>query len=375
MVSATRFVTFVFGATWVAFVATSTGVGCKNGEYDGSFDGSADGASGAAFSRVVQPDKTEIIASTDGAFDVTFGPGTFAKPTTITITTAGERTLDTGLIVPIYAVSADQQPAKFFQVSFHGSDNLSGGQQDRALVPALSTAAGVFTPLAIDGTPNGSTGSQTFWGLGQTFGTYSLAYITGIQSHGFPDTPTSCTGQCCHPMNGNQQLVGFGGGCFCTGEPDFACFLQHCSDLAGPAARCAAIGAANNVGSVDCKPFGVGNCPGPGCPSYSGFCGNGGAGGTNNFSTCCITNKNSGSCVNNTTCSGFSARCTANTNCPANTKCCVFDTESYCAADCPAAQVACASSADCTDAGADGGTCSGGGCPVAVCGTPPGLCK
>ena len=331
--------TIVFGATLVAFAATSLSVGCKNGAYDGSYDGSFDSGSGSTFSRVVQPEKSEIVTSTDGVFDVTFGPGTFAKPATITIASAGEQTLDTGLIVPIFAVSSDQPAANFFQVSFHGVGN-SGGQPDRVLVPTLSTA-GSFIPLAMGGTPTGSTGSQTYWGLGETFGTYSLAYLSGTQSRSFTDTPTSCTGQCCHPRNGNQQLVGVSGGCFCNGEPDLPCYLEHCGDLAGPAARCGAIGAANNIGSVACKPFGAGNCPGGGCPSYAGMCGNGGGGGPNNFSTCCVINKNSGTCVTNTTCAGFAARCTADTNCPGSTACCVFEDESYCAADCPAAQRAC----------------------------------
>jgi hypothetical protein len=376
-VGATRFVTFAFGATLVAFAATSLAVGCTNGDYDGSYDGSFDGGSGGngnTFSRVVQPETTATVASADGVFDVTFAPGTLAKPATITITSAGEQTLDTGLVVPIFAVSSDQPAMKFFQVSFHGSGNVGGGQPDRVLVPTLSSA-GAFTPLAVGGTPNGSTGGQTYWGLAQTFGTYSLAYVSGLQSRGFADTPTSCTGRCCRPMSGNQQLVGFSSGCFCNGEPDLACYLQHCSDLAGPAARCAAIGASSNLGSVACKPFGAGNCPGGGCPGYAGICGNGGGGGTNNFNTCCVVNKNSGTCVSNTTCAGFSARCTADTNCPASTTCCVFETESYCAADCPAAQRACSSNADCTDAGADGGACQGGACPVAVCGTPPGFCR
>lgn len=366
----------VFGATLVVIAATSLVIGCKNGDYDGSYDGSFDGgasADGSTVSRVVQPDKTETVASADGVIDVTFGPGTFAQPATITITAAGEKTLDTGLIVPIFIVSADKTPTKFFQVSFHGAGNANGGQPDRVLVPTFG-AAGAFTPLAIAGTPSTGGSNSTFWGLTSAFGTYSLAYVSGSQTRSFAETTSSCTGQCCHPTNGGQ-VVGFNGGCFCSTEPDLACFLAHCTDLAGPAARCSAIGASNNVGSVDCRPFGATNCPGPGCPGYSGTCGNGGGGGgMNNFNDCCVINKNSGSCVMGS-CPGFSARCTANTACPLNTKCCVFETESYCAADCPEAQRACSSNADCTDAGADGGTCQGGGCPVAVCGTPPGLCK
>ena len=52
-----------------------------------------------------------VAKSVDGVFVVTFGPGTFAGPTTITITAAGEKTLETGLVVPVYAVAADKEPA------------------------------------------------------------------------------------------------------------------------------------------------------------------------------------------------------------------------------------------------------------------------
>ena len=376
-----RFVTVVCGATLFAAAATATAAGCKHGDYDGSFDGSFDAGAtvdGSAVSRVVQPDKMETVASGDAVIDVTFAPGTFTQPATITITSMGEQTLDTGLIVPIYGVSADKEPAKFFQVSFHGAATLNGGQQDRALVPALETA-GTFKPLPIAGTPSIGGSNQTLWGLSKTFGTYSLAYVTGTQMGGFAENAASCTAQCCH-QNGSQ-VIGFGGGCYCSSAPDLACFLEHCGDIAASAARCTAIAASNNAGNVNCEPFGVTNCPGnPGCMgAYQGMCGPGGTtgGGGNNSNTCCIINKNSGSCVP-ATCAGFSARCTANTACPVNTKCCVFETESYCAADCPEAQRACASNADCGDAGAGtdgGGTCQGGGCPVGVCGTPPVLCK
>lgn len=370
-------------AALVAAAAGMTAAGCKHGDYDGSFDGSFDGGAtvdGSTSMRVVQPDKTETVASTDGVIDVTFGPGTFAQPATITITSAGEQTLDTGLIVPIYVVSADKEPAKFFQVSFHGSGSVNGGQQDRVLVPALSTA-GTFTALAMAGAPANVAGpTQTYWGLTNTFGTYSLAWVTGAQAGTFADNATSCTAQCCHPSGGLSQVVGHSGGCVCSSGPDLACFLAHCSDIAAAGARCSAIAASNNAGTVNCAPFGVMNCPGnPGCPgSFSGLCGTGGGGGGGStVQTCCITNKNTGTC-STSTCPGFSARCVASTFCPGTTKCCVFETESYCADDCPEAQRACASNMDCADAGAGadgGGTCSGGVCPVAVCGTPPSLCK
>ena len=379
---ALRFVTVVGAATLFAAAATATAVGCKHGDYDGSFDGSFDAGptvvDGSTSMRVVQPDKTETVSSSDAVIDVTFGPGTFAQPATITITSAGEQTIDTGLIVPIYVVSSDKEPAKFFQVSFHGNGNGNGGQVDRTLVPALSVA-GSFTALAITGTPANVGGpTQTFWGLTKTFGTYSLASVTGVQQGSFADNAASCTAQCCHPANG-APLVGYSGGCFCASGPDLACFLEHCSDIAASGARCSAIAASNTIGGVNCAPFGTSNCPGPGCSgNFTGMCGTGGGSvGGSTVQTCCIQNKNSGTC-STSACPGFSARCGASTICPLNTKCCVFETESYCAADCPEAQRACSSDSDCADAGpgADGGgTCQGGACPVAVCGTPPSLCK
>jgi hypothetical protein len=225
----------------------------------------------------------------------------------------------------------------------------------------------------IAGTQNGGGSSNTFWGLAKTFGIFSLTAVASAQNGGFADTATSCTGRCCGMTNG-AGVSGLPGGCFCSSGPNLACFLEHCADLDAPAARCSAIGAANSAGSVDCRPFAAANCPGPGCPNYQGMCGNGGGGGGNNFNVCCVINKNSGSCVNGT-CPGYAARCTANTACPLGTSCCVFENESYCAKDCPAAQRACATNAECTDAGADAGTCQGGGCPVAVCGKPPALCQ
>ena len=377
----------IVGALFAAATAL-TAAGCKHGDYDGSFDGSFDGGPSAngTVSRVVQPGITETVSSADSVLDVTFGAGTFAQPATITITAAGERTLGTGLIVPIYVVSSDQNPTKFFQVKFNGMGVQSGGP-DNALAPSLSTAGGdagpgaaAFTPLQISGGPNGSGGQANgmFWGLTTTFGTFSLDTIMGAQSGAFAENAASCTAQCCHVTNG-QQMAGFTGGCYCPTNPDLACFLQHCTDLAGPAARCTEIAASNNGFAVDCKPFGASNCPGPGCNgSYPGTCNTGGTGGGVNQSSCCVT-PGIGTCAQQT-CPGFSARCTEKTFCPGNTKCCVFETESYCTADCPAAQRACATTADCVDggvvAGADGGvTCQGGGCPVGRCGAPPGMCQ
>ena len=359
----------IAGATIAALGA------CKSGDYDGSFDGGVDGgasADGSTASRVVQPDKSETVASADGVIDVTFGAGTFAAAATITITAAGEQTLDTGLIVPIYVVAADKVPAKFFQVTLHGSGNANGGGNERVLVPARQSD-GAYVPLQMAGAPTVTGGpTSTFWGLTKTFGTFSLAYVTNIQVSSFPEIPTSCTGQCCPAMN-NSQVSGFANGCFCPSSPNLGCFLEHCTDLEAPAARCAALAAASSTGSVECKPFNANCQTGGGCGGYAGSCGNGGSGGPNNFNACCVVG-NGGNCVPSV-CSGFAARCTKDTPCPAGSQCCVFESESYCAKDCPAAQRACGTNADCTDAGPDGGTCQGGRCPVGVCGTLPAGCR
>ena len=373
-----RLLAFVVGASVVAGATIASLVACKSGDYDGSYDGGVDGGSsvnGTTASRVVAPDKTETVNSADGVVDVMFGAGTFAAPATITITWAGEQTLDTtGLIVPIYVVAADKEPTKFFQVSFHGNGNIGGGGNDRAIVPALQSG-GAFNPLPISGTQNPGGGTNgTFWGLTKTFGTFSLAYVNNIKTSSFADTATSCTGQCCPAVNG-AQLTGSPSGCFCSTGPNLACFLEHCADLEAPAARCSAIAATNNTISVECKPFNANCQTGGGCAGYAGTCGNGGGGGSNNYNACCIINNNSGMCTGLGPCTGFAARCTASTPCPPDTQCCVFENESYCAKDCPAAQRACSIDAQCADAGADAGKCQGGACPVGVCGTPPVRCR
>jgi hypothetical protein len=348
-------------------------VACKSGDYDGSYDGSFDGGAavdGSTTSRVVQPGQPDNVTSSDGVLTVSFGAGTFATPATISITSAGEQTVD-GLVVPIYVIAADLEPTRFFQVTFSGNGNANGGISDRAIAPAL-LANGTFKPLAIVGNANVGGSTSTYWGLTKTLGTFSLAYVNNVQTSSFAESATSCTGQCCSPGNGTQ-VAGSPSGCYCPTGPNLNCFLEHCADLAEPAARCTAIAAANNSGSVECKPFNANCQTGGGCGGYAGFCGNGGGGGPNNYNACCVV-SNSGMC-NPGTCTGFAARCTKDTPCPVDTQCCVFESESYCAKDCPTAQRACAKDADCTDAGADAGTCQGGRCPVGLCGSPPKGCR
>jgi hypothetical protein len=375
-VSGVRILGFVLGAAVVASAAIASLVACKNGDYDGSYDGSFDGgtaAAGTTSSTVLKPDALETARSADGVFVVTFGPGTFAGPTTITITSAGEKTLETGLVVPLYTVAADKAPAKFFQVSFFGSGNANGGSG--VLAPALQGAGG-DTPLAVAGAPTSMTGSSSYWGLTRTLGTFTLAYLKDVQTATFAETKTSCTGQCLKPLN-NAQVSGSPSGCFAASEANLTCFLEHCADLEAPAARCAALAAASSAPGIDCKPF-AGSCStGPGCSGFTGICGGTTGGGTNNFSACCVTSSNRN--CSPMACDGFAARCTTDAACPSGTQCCVFESESYCAKDCPAAQHACTKDAECTDAGADagadGGACQGGKCPVGVCGTLPVACR
>lgn len=368
---------FFFVTSIVAGTSAATVGACHHGDYDGSYDGSYDSgaaADGSTRSSVVQP-SGGTAESPDRALEVTFAPGTFAAPATITITTAGEQTIDFGLVVPIYLVTADQAPSKFFQVAFNGNGNGGGGTNDNALAPALQSAAG-YKPLAIAGTSTMSGGSgQVYWGLTKTFGTFSLFWITGTSRSMFTEVQGSCTATCC-PTN-NSSVSGSASGCYCPSGPDLNCFLTHCPDLEAPAARCAALAAANNSGAVECLPFKANCQAGSACMGYSGTCGNGtpGVGGPNNYNACCVT-RNGGSCAQNMACLGFAARCTKSTPCPADTKCCVFESESYCAKDCPAAQLACDMDSQCADGGAaDAGTCQGGRCPVGVCGTPPMGCR
>lgn len=369
---APRGVTIVLGSALVAAAALASLDGCKNGEYDGSYDGSFDGGSqdGSAVSRTVAPEKVEVVTSTDGVFDVTFAAGTFSAPAKITITSRGERTLDTGLIVPIYEVAADQTPAKTFQVVFHGAGNLSGSPDLKLPLAALESG-GSFAALSIVGSSNGgNTGS--FWGLTKVMGTFSLAVPATSLSTTFAEVNGSCTARCC-AQNGNG-VTAFAGGCYCASGPDLACFLA-CTDLDGAAARCTNLAASASFGNVDCRPLGATSCPGPGCNGYPGNCLKSIGPMNSSAPVCCVNGKNAASCATSPQiCPGFAARCTAASPCPSGTTCCVFDAESYCAASCPAGRRACATNADCSDAGADGGSCQGRSCPVGVCGTPPALC-
>lgn len=364
---------FVTGAWVVAGATIATLVACKSGDYDGSYAGSIDGGGsvdGGSTSSLVPPGQPVSVTSSDGVLSVSFGADTFATAATITITSAGEQAVE-GLVVPIYVIAADKEPTKFFQVTFSGEGNPTGGMNDRAIAPAMLDG-GTFKPLAIVGNANvGGGASSAYWGLTKTLGTFSLAYVHGLQTSSFAESATTCTAQCGSPSNGSQ-VSGSPSGCFCPTGPNLACFLEHCPDLEAPAARCSAIAAANNKGSVQCGSF---NCQtgGGGGSQCFGACGNGGGGGPNNYSACCVLGGG-GSCDVGT-CTGFAARCTKNTACPVDTQCCVFASESYCAKDCPAAQRACATNADCTDAGADAGTCQGGKCPMGLCGAPPERCR
>ena len=316
----------------------------------------------------MQPDQPDNVSSSDGVLTVSFGAGSFATPATITITTAGEQTLGAGLVVPIYVVAADREPTNFFQVSMIGNGNAVGGMSDRVLVTTL-LSEGTYKPLPIVGNANNMGGSASaYWGLTKSFGTFSLAFVIGTQSSSFPESSASCTAQCCRTMN-STQLSTTPSGCYCPAEADLNCFLEHCASLDAPATRCMEI-AAEKTGKFDCKPLGFN------CQTGGGSCNSCSTGGPSNNSACCLPNNGGGgpSC-DVATCQVFSTRCTKETPCPGGTQCCVFESESYCAKDCPPAQLACAKNADCTDAGADAGTCQGGKCPVGLCGAAPEKCR
>jgi hypothetical protein len=371
----------IFASATIGPGVFALALSCSHGDYDGSYQGGFDGGAGeggtVAIERVVQPGTGESLATANNVFEVTIAAGTFTSPATVTISTRAERTLDNGLIVPVFEVRATQDPKKPIQIVFHGAGQQGGGSpsNDRSPMPAIQSGT-TFSPLPMVGSSNGNqTGS--YWGLSKTFGTFSLALVTGVTAGAFVDTPSTCTAACCGSKGATTS--GFKGGCYCGSAPDHACFLEHCPDLDLAAERCTGIAVSTAFGDLTCKAFGA-QCPGSGCGDYpnNGFCttGSAGMGMGSSPQPCCVTPGKHGKCVNSPQlCAGFAARCTTANHCPTGTSCCVFDNESYCAKDCPPDKRACNDNAECADAGADGGSCQGGGCPVGVCGTLPAGCR
>jgi hypothetical protein len=354
---------FISGTTLVAAAALASiaaFASCKHGEYDGSYEGGSEGGAsleGTRVTKIVEPGNTGVIATEDGAFDVTILAGTFAAPTTITIVSAGERNVTSDLIVPIYRVTADNPARRNFQVNFHGRRN---NQNDpRALLAAIESG-GVFTPLPIAGSPGNRDGVGSYWGISQSFGTFSLELSTGNAAVFAELESSTCMGRCCAQKG--AVVGGFGGSCVCASNPDPGCFIENCPDLAAAAARCSAIAATSTVGDISCNSGG--GCSRNGAPAPAGS------------PTCCVTSGVASCQDSPATCRGFAARCNGASGCPGGTRCCVFESESYCAKDCPPSQTACGNSGDCQDLGVDGGACEGNPrCPIRVCGTLPVLCR
>jgi hypothetical protein len=370
----------MFGSATAAG-AVALAAACSHGNYDGSYEGGVGGGSEGGVvvvERVVQPGQSDTLTAPNRVFEVTIAAGTFPSAATVTVTARADVVLDNGVVVPVYDVHATQEPKQPIQVVFYGNGQPTGGGgiNDRTPVAALQEGT-TFKPLPIVGSSNGAQ-TGAYWGLSKSFGTFSLALVAGVQGSGlFADIPLTCTAACCGAKG--SQSSAFKGGCYCASAPDHACFLEHCKDLDVAATRCTAIASSANLGDVTCKAFGA-QCPGPGCGDYpnNGFCTTGGTGtGPGSGSqACCVTPGNHGKCANSPqACTGFAVRCTAANNCPLGSSCCVFDSESYCAKDCPPSKRACTDNGQCVDAGAEGGTCQGGGCPVGVCGALPAGCR
>lgn len=388
---------------FVAIAATACAAGvsasvasCTFGEYDGSFDSagletgvtSQDSATGPgpATSIMVDPGaKTDTtLASSDAVFSIVVPSGAYAMPVTITITPLGEHAIDTGFIVPSYAVTVSSSATATLpvQVVFTG-DAPSNGGNTNALAPVTQSGA-ALTLLPIVGATNGMTGTngqqETVWGLTKNLAaTYTLTFAANI-AQGNPSTLTdpssaNCIYTCCGINNpgsgggGNAQLYGTDVGCACAGtnaSPAGSCFAQNCADIAATAQRCLDL----RIGS---KLDGGGpTCPGAMGP-MSANCGTGSEccyqpGGPNGGFSC----GTGGGTLNN--CS-YVARCSSDAQC-ASGVCCAYDDEAICSTACPPERHVCATLADAGAPECNGGACkSGGKCGIHTCGATPSLCQ
>jgi hypothetical protein len=379
---------------------------CTYGDYDGSFDSAGlesavsdaggDAAVGPPVSKSVVPDQDVVLQTADAVFDVTILKGTFSAATTVTITQLPDRTLDTGLIVPVYTVTAGtEEPKRPIQIIFHGSSNNGpGGSVD--VIPAIQGADAAYTTLRVVGVGNVRTQTSTnggvnvypFWGITKKLGTFSLVATTSAPQPKFIDgVPNACT-SCCvvNAMMGNSfNGAAYAGSCVCAGatDPNPECFIKNCSDPEAAGARCGQLEQIAAT-SISCKPASCNGCMGGGggCPAQcqggNVACGS---------SACCVDKSNTaqpGNCFGTigpttTTCGGFIARCEKKADCKTG-ECCVVGNETLCVDKCPDAQRLCSEDTDC--AGLDAGTPDGGCqkatnkyCPFYTCGDPPAACK
>lgn len=358
-----------------SFTAAAIVFACSHGSYDGSFVGDAGGAGSEAgtvvLTKTIGPSSREELHAPDGALVVLFSAGSFAAPTTVTITRIADRTLnDTSppLVVPAYVISGTSEPLLPFQVAVTGSNGNPG---DRVLTVARVNADGQLAPTQLVGVePTGQNGSSaTLWGVARNFGTFSLIYRQ-LDSAFYDVASTSCVAKCCNRtgFNGNGNVGAIGGSCFCSSPPALECLLQNCPSTLGAEIERCVENATTGQPPPSCKPS---SCtPGGPCGGYPNTtCA------TNQ--TCCI-NQHAGQCsgqpmagLSPPACQGIAIRCDLQTACASGTKCCVFDTEAYCASSCPNERTWCNSAADCAGGGACTPTTN---CPHGTCGTPPGAC-
>jgi hypothetical protein len=379
----------LLGVASAVAVSFGSAASCTHGNYDGSYDAGDEGGSGAAVlaSQLVPPDKTVQFTTSDGALTIQANPGTFSSPTMVTVKSAGEQTLGNGLIVPIYAVTADAMPNQPIALLFGGNGN--NVLATSALAPTIQRGDGSYAPLPLTGSQNGMGGpsGMIYWGATSTLGTFSLGLFDGVIDGAFSDVAlNACTAQCCAGNSGLSTTASINGSCFCGGSaPDLACILRSCRDLSAVASRCATL-ARSGAATVPCHPL-VGGCP-PNCGNPT--CGHMGGQAP---SVCCVMKTQmvtpcvGGGQIANRTCSGFAAYCASDSDCGAAHKCCIVGNESVCNAKCAEGQRLCVSDADCADA--DGGVGDGGAapdagaracmtntfCPFKTCGPGPAGCN
>jgi len=392
----------LLGGTALVTGAALAIASCTHGNYDGSgYDGGIDtgittdtGAEKVVLSRAVDITKDDVFSTPGGVFELTIPKGAYDAPVTITIVALADGFADS-LIVPVFAVRVDKEPARPVQVVFRGNGN-SGGDPNRPLFVA-EASGGKFVPLPMASLPtNTGTGGTngTYWGITKKLAqSFSLVYESTSGTTFIDVTPTSCLAKCCKSSvsGGSFNAAATSTGCACAGTADLGCFIDRCAgfDLATAAARCQEIGTNNPPISLKCVPFAYidtampGPCPGPSCPGYQqGEC-NTIVGGSNTTpAVCCITSndagQHSGQCAGNnggsSTVCGNAIRCDQHTLCPKG-RCCVFENEAYCAETCPNDRWLCNDDTQC-DAGVDSGACQTATfCPFKTCGTPPHDCQ
>ena len=398
----------VISAAACAAVVSASVASCTYGTYDGTFDsagldvfasdGSSTGAPPVTMPVPASAKKT-IVPTADGVFDVTVLEGTFTTDTTLTITQLADRTLEDGLIVPTYAVSAGAEAPKLpVQVTFHG--NITN---TNFVAPALQQRDGSFAFVSVLGASqsNGGGGPSTgsFWGITKALGVFSLRTVPGGVSGTFFDLPSSCLGCCssntASPNGATAALIENSCACASATPSSPECFIGACADTAAATSRCAAL-AATRAPAIPCRPGvcagcgqgGVG-CGTSGCPSFCCMSPNNGT--CTNAQVCCVESSpvapadtcyspNIGGGSPGNTCTGpsFVVRCTNDGDCKGTDgrHCCVVGSETLCVPDaCSGSAKPCLTSKDCGDAGADAGCVQGRSCPMGTCGTPPTGCQ